>query len=81
MTPEKARQLVMDALHRVAPEIDLAAVSPGDDLREQLDIDSMDILNVMIDLSEKAGCNIDDEDYGNMETLGQCVDFLVANAP
>ena len=79
MTPEHARTLVLESLHRVAPEVDLAAIDPSGDLREQLDIDSMDILNVMIEISEAAGCDIKEEDYGELDTLGRCIEFLVAN--
>ncbi len=45
MTPEAVRAAVVEVFHRLAPEADWDSVDPDHDLREQLDIDSMDYLN------------------------------------
>ena len=44
MTKAELRKTVLDTLGDIAPEADLAALPPGEDLREELEIDSMDFL-------------------------------------
>ena len=39
------RKVVQEELNNIAPEVDMASVDPAADLREALDIDSMDFLN------------------------------------
>ena len=55
MTKAELRKTVLDTLGDIAPEADLAALPPGKDLRQELDIDSMDFLNFVIALHEKLG--------------------------
>ncbi len=80
MNTEQARQHVVDILGRVAPEADLAEV-PGDvDLREELDLDSMDFLSLVEGLAEHAGVDVAEEDYGKVETLDDLLAYLVAHS-
>ena len=53
-TPD-ARQAFLDALVHVAPEVDPDDIDPSEPLRDQLEIDSMDFLNLMIRLNEVLG--------------------------
>jgi acyl carrier protein len=46
------------------------------DLREQLDIDSMDGLNIMIGIHEATGVDIPEADYPQMANLNGCVAYL-----
>jgi len=77
MTPEAARTVVLEALRQVAPEADPAILDPRVELREQLDVDSMDFLNFIIGLHEATGVDIPEADYPEMETLERCVEYLV----
>jgi acyl carrier protein len=58
MTEAELRKTVLDTLCDIAPEADLGALPPDKDLREELDIDSMDFLNFVIALHEKRGVDI-----------------------
>jgi len=49
---------VTGALTEVAPETDPGAIDPDRDLTEQLDIDSMDFLNVIVAINEQTGIEI-----------------------
>ncbi len=62
MTEAELRQTVLNTLGDIAPEADLAALPPDKDLREELDIDSMDFLNFVIALHEKLGVDIPEAD-------------------
>jgi acyl carrier protein len=80
MTPEAARAVVLDALRQVAPEADPAILDPRIELREQLDVDSMDFLNFIIGLHEATGVDIPEVDYPELETLDRCVEYLMRHA-
>jgi acyl carrier protein len=78
MTEAELRQTVLDTLGDIAPEADLAALPPGKDLREELDIDSMDFLNFVIALHEKLGVDIPEADHPRLITLNGAVGYLAA---
>ncbi len=69
---------VLGLLHDLRPEADLDGLSPDADLREELDLDSMDILNLAIGLSEATGIDVPEEDYRHLGTLSDCVAYLEA---
>ena len=74
MTADEIRALVGKSLRRIAPEADPARLKPGESLREQLDIDSMDYLNFVISLHEAFQIEIPDADYAGFITLDGCVE-------
>jgi acyl carrier protein len=78
MTEAEVRKTILDTLGDIAPEADLAALAPGKDLREELDIDSMDFLNFVVALHEKLGVDIPEADYPQLVTLDRAVDYLKA---
>lgn len=80
MKPEDARALVLRILHRTAPEFDLETLASDKPLRDQIDIDSMDFLNAIIDIHEQTGVDIPETDYPQLETLDSTVQYLVAHS-
>jgi len=73
---DQVRAAIFDVLAAIAPEIDPAAIVPHAPLREQIDIDSFDFLNVVIRLHEVLGVEIPEQDYPQMSTLDGMVDYL-----
>lgn len=69
---------VKDALHRLAPEADLASLDANADLRESLDIDSFDFLNLLVALHERLGVDIPEADYARVRTFGGLTSYLAA---
>jgi len=78
MSEDEIRSLVLEALAEVAPEADLASLDPREDLREQLEIDSMDLLNLVIGVHERTGVEIPEADYPKLVTLDSAVAYLAA---
>ena len=76
MTEAELRKTVLDALGDIAPEADLDALPPDKDLREELDIDSMDFLNFVVALHEKLGVDIPEIDYPQLMTLEGAIAYL-----
>jgi acyl carrier protein len=70
------RALLLDALRRVAPEADVSALAPDADLREALEIDSIDVLNLAIALHEATGVDIPERDYPQLATLERAAAYL-----
>jgi acyl carrier protein len=81
VTTDGVRATVLGVLGEIAPEADLAAVRPDVPLREQLDLDSMDVLNFVVGLHEALGVDIPEADYGKLATLDACVAYLEARRP
>jgi acyl carrier protein len=81
MTPEELETIVTGALTRIAPEIDPGSIAAGVDLREQLDIDSMDFLNFVTALHDRLGVEIPESDYARLATLDGAVAYLSAKLP
>lgn len=76
ITRDSARDAVRDAIRVVAPDADLDSLLPADNLRETLDLDSMDFLAFVERLSARTGRRIDEDDYAQLSTLDDAVDFL-----
>ena len=77
MTEVEIKQAVRDALSNVAPEVDLNTIDPAKDLRDQIDIDSVDFLNFVIGLHKELGADIPDADVAKLTTLNGCVSYLL----
>jgi len=76
MMDEKIKATVLRVVGDIAPEAELDHIDPAVDLREQLDLDSMDILNLMIGIHEATGVDIPEVDYPQMASLDGCVTYL-----
>ena len=76
MTPDGVRATVLAVLGDIAPEADLGGVRGNVPLREQLDLDSMDVLNFVIGLHDALGVDIPETDYAKLATLDGCVEYL-----
>lgn len=72
------RKAVQEELNSIAPEIDIAAVDATTDLREALDIDSMDFLNFVTAIHHRLGVNIPELDYPKLITIDGAVRYLEA---
>ena len=80
MTEEDIRKLACELLLDIAPDTEPSAL-PGDrDIREGLDIDSMDFLNFVIALTKRTGIPIPEEDYPKLFTLDGVVAYVAAKS-
>jgi acyl carrier protein len=70
------RQAVIESVLAIAPEADFATVVPTKSLREQLDLDSFDYLNVLISLHKRLNVEVPEADYGKVETLERLIAYL-----
>jgi acyl carrier protein len=78
MTKEEIRQIVLRTLGEIAPEADLTQIKPNLRIREQVDLDSMDMLNFIIALHKELKIEIPEADYPKLLTLDECTEYLTA---
>jgi acyl carrier protein len=64
-------------LKKIAPETDPDQLSPNENIRESLNIDSYDFLQFIVALDDKLKIEIPEEDYGKISTLGALTDYLM----
>ncbi len=76
MNRSDIEQAVVQSLRTVAPETDLRKVGREEDLRDALDIDSMDFLRFVVDLHARLHVDVPERDYPRIRTLGGCVAYL-----
>ena len=81
MTREELKAIVLEELGNIAPEIEPTEIDPAADMREELDIDSMDFLNLVIALHERLGMDIPEADYGKLASIDAAADYLRARIP
>ena len=78
MTAQEIRQVIIEALSAIAPEGDYDTLRGDRPLREQLDIDSFDFLNVVIRLHDKLGVDVPEVDYPKLATLDGATAYLAS---
>jgi acyl carrier protein len=76
LSTETARKIIAQSLRTVVPGAALDTVDPDEDLREALELDSLDFLTFVERLSERRGRRIEEDDYDKLDTLASCVRFL-----
>ncbi len=76
MTEAEIRAAIVSGLAQIAPEADFEELPAGENLREELDIDSYDFLSLLIGLNEDLGVEIPEEDYEKLVSLADLIDYL-----
>ena len=76
MTKEDTRQLVLDIIAEIAPDEDLSDVKPNVALRDQMDLDSMDFLDIVMELRKNHGIEVPEDEYPQLESLDSCAEYL-----
>jgi len=76
MNARDIEAILQEELHRIAPEIDTETIERDEDLREEFDIDSIDLLNLMIALSKRFEIELPEADYPQMDTYNRMISYL-----
>jgi acyl carrier protein len=80
MNTDSARALFSSLIHEIAPEVDLDAVDHTADLQDELDLDSVDFLNLVSLIYERTGLNIPETEYHNLATVDATIAYLAERA-
>lgn len=78
MNQQEILAAVIATIQAIAPEVEGDALVAGKPLRSQVDLDSMDWLNVIIGLHERFKVDIPEADYAQLSSLDAIVGYLAA---
>lgn len=76
MTDAEIRKAFLEELTKIAPDIDADGVGEGDHLQDDLDLDSMDFLNLVTALHQRLGVDIPEIDYPKIATVALASGYL-----
>jgi len=76
MTSEDIGQAIVDIIAEILPDEDCSSLDPNAELRGQLDLDSMDFLDIVMELRKQYGVEVPENDYPKLATLKSCIDYL-----
>jgi acyl carrier protein len=77
MTGAEIKAAVIEILSDISPDDDLGALKDDVSFREQLSMDSMDVLDVVLELRKRLKVQIPEEDYPKLDTMNSTVEYLL----
>ena len=76
MNENKIKNVIFGILKRIAPETEPSALTPDENIRKALDIDSFDALNFFIRIDEELGVSVPESDYAKLNTLSEMLHYF-----
>lgn len=76
MTGEEIREEVLDILESIAPDEDMSLLDDSKSFREQLELDSMDFLDIVMELRKRHRVQIPEDEYMNLASMDSTVAYL-----
>lgn len=76
MTRDEIKDLILEIIADIDEDAEFDDLNPDQPLRDQLDLDSMDFLDIVMELRKRYKLQIPEEDYPELATLTSCVNYL-----
>lgn len=76
MTRDEIRETIIDILTDITPDEDLSTLKDDVAFREQLELDSMDFLDIVMELRKRYRVQVPEEDYGELASMDSTVTYL-----
>ena len=76
MTRNEIKGEIKNIITAIAPDEDLSVLTDDGVIREQLELDSMDFLDIIMELRKRHKIEVPEADYPNFVTLNKCADYL-----
>lgn len=76
MTRDAIKELILEIIADIDEDAEFDDLEPDKPLRDQLDLDSMDFLDIVMELRKRYQLQIPEEDYPQLATLNSCADYL-----
>lgn len=77
MSPAEIKEAILDILENIVPDEDLSGLVDDVPLREQLELDSMDFLDIVMELRKRYRVQVPEDDYVELATIDSTVNYLV----
>ena len=76
MTKDETKQVVLDIIADIAPDEDISNLKPEVRLRDQMQLDSMDFLDIVMELRKRHNIEVPEADYPQLASLDSCAEYL-----
>ena len=76
MDYQTIRKKIIDIIAEIAIDEDLSNIDDNIRLREQLDLDSMDFLDIVMELKKRYKIEVPTEEYMKLATMNSCIAYL-----
>ena len=76
MSKDEIIGAIKDIIHSIAPDEELGDIDPAERLRDQIELDSMDFLDIVMELRKRYGVHVPEQDYQELATLDGCATYL-----
>lgn len=76
MTADDIKEAILDILSDIAPDEDLSGLKEDVAFRDQLELDSMDFLDIVMELRKRYRIQIPEEDYTALASMKSTVEYL-----
>jgi acyl carrier protein len=77
MTAEGIRKAILEIIRDILPDEDLGSLAPDKTFREQINLDSMDFLDIVMELRKRYSIEVPEKDYPNLATMNSSVGYLM----
>ena len=77
MTPGEIREVIKDILEDIAPDENLDNLVDETAFREQLELDSMDFLDIVMEPRKQHGIDVPETEYRELESLDSSANYLL----
>ena len=76
MTHEDVRKIILSILSDIAPDEDFTSVKDEEKLRDQFELDSMDFLDIVMELRKRFNIEVPERDYEHLVSMRSCIEYL-----
>ena len=76
MNRDEVRQAIVNILKDIAPDEDVSSIEDDAVLREQIDLDSMDFLDIVMELRKRFDIEVPESDYQELASMASCIQYL-----
>ncbi|HJP18268.1 MAG TPA: acyl carrier protein [Nitrospinota bacterium] len=76
MSKEEIREIIYNIIKDIAPDEDLSNLDDSGTIRDQIELDSMDFLDIVLELRKRYKVDVPEEDYPKLATINGCVEYL-----
>lgn len=76
MTRQQIRETILEIIAQIIPDEDLSNLKADVPMREQVELDSMDFLDIIMELRKRYGIEVPEDDYTQLATLDGSVAYL-----
>jgi acyl carrier protein len=76
MKADEIRDMILEVIHEIVPDEDLSNLDPDVRIRDQIEMDSMDFLDIVMELRKRYSITVPEDDYMKLSTLNSSVAYL-----